>query len=90
MDSCCIVTPESGAAPGIRHIATRRKRTTNLMFAHPLPTGVIDNTGLARILRASLGHWDTLCFLPATLLQHLTLAAYRIPSGPVLGTAPFI
>src|ERR1700730_11862062 len=28
MESCCIVTPESGAAPGIRHIATRRKRNT--------------------------------------------------------------
>jgi len=60
MDSCCIVTPESGAAPGIRHIATRRKRNTILMFASNLPTGADDNKWVAGLNRRVLGRSDTL------------------------------
>src|SRR5580698_5962727 len=81
MDSCCIVTPESGAAPGIRHIAIRRKRTTTLMFAHLLPTGVTDNTRLAIDFPGRLGRRDTLCPPPATLLHYLIFVGpgCRIP-----------
>jgi hypothetical protein len=44
-----MVTPESGAAPGTRHIAIRRKRTIALIVAYLMPTNAVDNRILTKV-----------------------------------------